>query len=137
MALIDREIFGAAVDLAGSGVHDGDLGIDAAARLEQLQLRRAVDREVLLRGRHRIQMARLRRQIEEEIPAQQKMRQCIPTANIGDIDGYQIPNICDIRQVAAVFRDKAVDQQNFGAECNEAPNQLVDLVERFQSINLL
>ena len=102
-------------------MHDRDPGIDRPACFQELQLRRAVDREVVFRRRHRIEMAGLRRQVEEKILAVEQMRQGVAAANIGDVDSHPIADIGDIGEIAAIFGDHAVDEQNLGAERDEAP----------------
>src|SRR3984893_10778891 len=66
-------------------------------------------------------MARLRRQIKEEILTGQQMPQGIAATNIGDIDGDPISNVRYIRRVAAILGDHAVDQQNLCAQRDETP----------------
>ena len=77
-------------------------------------------------------MARLRRQIKEEILTRQKMPQGITATNIGNVDGDPISNVRYIRRVAAIFGDHAVDQQNLDAERDETPRDgRADKVLRF------
>src|SRR5215471_20951775 len=66
-------------------------------------------------------MARLRREIEQEIPPLEQMPQTVAAADIGYVDGNPIVNVGDVGEVAAIFGDHAVDQQNFGAEGDEPP----------------
>src|SRR5215469_13337405 len=121
MALVDWEIFRTAINLPCAGMHDRNAGIDLAASFEQLQLRRAVDREIDFRRGHRVEMARLRREIKQEIPPLEQMPQTVATADIGNIDGHPIVNVGDIGEVAAIFGDHAVDKQNVSAEGDEPP----------------
>ena len=121
MTFIDREIFGPAVDLPRSGMHDRDPGIDRPARFQKLQLRRAVDRQVVFGGGHRIEVAGLRRQVERKILAGEQMRQGIPAANVGNVDRHPIAYIGDIGEVAAIFGNHAVDEQDLGAERDQTP----------------
>src|SRR5690349_19600472 len=65
-------------------------------------------------------MARLRRKVEEEISAREQMRQGVSAPDIGDVDRHPIAYLSDIRKIAAIFGDHAVDQQNLRPERNEA-----------------
>ena len=121
MAFIDREIFGPAIDLPRPGMHDRDPGIDRPACFQELQLRRAVDREVVFGRRHRIEVAGLRRQVEKKILAGEQVWQRKSAADIGDIDDNPIADIGDIGEIAAIIRDHAVDEQYLGAERDETP----------------
>lgn len=49
------------------------------------------------------------------------MPQTVAAADIGDIDAHPITNVRDVGEVAAIFWDHAVDQQNLGANRDEAP----------------
>ena len=126
--LVDRQVARAAVDLARAGMHDRDLRRDRAARFEQLQLRRAVDREVVLGRVHRVEMAGLPGQIEQEILSREQMAQRRRVADIGDVEPHP-PAICqsgeigDVGRVGAALRHHAVEQYQLGAEPGEPPRQ--------------
>jgi hypothetical protein len=67
MAFVYREIVGSSINLARPGMDNADTRVDCATGLQQLELGRAVDREIVPWGRHRVQMTRLGGKIEEEI----------------------------------------------------------------------
>ncbi len=94
-----------------------------AAQFEQLQLRGAIDRQVVLRRIHRIEMTGLRRQVEQEILAGQQKAQRLAVADIGDVDPHPVADIGDIGEIAARLRHHAVDQHHFGAERDETARQ--------------
>jgi len=49
------------------------------------------------------------------------MAQSIPASDIGNVHGYSISNARYIRKVATVFGDHTIDQENLGAEIEQAP----------------
>ena len=123
--LVDRQVARPAVDLARAGMHDRDLRRHLAARFEQLQLRRAIDREVVFRRVHRIEMAGLAGQIEQEILAGKQMAHRRRVADIGDVDRRTRD-----RRISAMLAglappsgDHAVEQHQLGAEPDEAARQ--------------
>jgi len=91
-------------------MHNGDPGIG-----------RAVDREILFGCGHRIKMAGLRRQVEQEVLTADPKPQGIAAVDIGNVDVHPIADISDIGKIAAIFGDHAVDQQNLDAERDETP----------------
>ncbi len=121
--LIDRRVVRPAIDLSGTREDDLDAGIDRPAGLEQGQLRPAVDFEIDQRVGHRIEMAGLSSQVEEIFPPVQQMAQPVHIADVGDIDGQPIGNVGDVEEIAAIFRDQAVDQQHVAAKRDEPPRQ--------------
>ena len=122
VAFVDREIFGPAVNLPRPGMHDRDPGIDRPACFQELQLRCAVDREVVLGRRHRIEMAGLRRQVEQKILAGKQMRQRKSATDIGNVDRHPIAHVGDVGEIAAIIRDHAVDEEHLGPKRDETPS---------------
>src|SRR5205807_9410540 len=77
MRLVNREVLRLAVDLAGAGMNDGHLRSVGATQFKELQLRGAVDREIMVGRIHRVEVAGLRREIEqEELPGQKMPHRC-------------------------------------------------------------
>ena len=82
MFLVDGDVFRAAVDLSRAGKDDLDLGIELATGFENGQLSPAVDLEVRLGVSHRIHMARLTREVEQEVLAADQEPQSVFVSNV-------------------------------------------------------
>ena len=65
--LVHWHALGPAVDLAGAGEDDLDLGVVLAARLEEDELGAAVDLQVRVGVTHRVEVSRLPCEVEEEV----------------------------------------------------------------------
>src|ERR671925_740164 len=75
-----------AVDLSSAGEDDAEAGIVGAARLQQRQLGTAIDLEIGLGIVHRVDVARLAGQVEENVLAPQPPDQLIDVADVEHID---------------------------------------------------
>src|SRR2546422_656173 len=67
--LVHREVLRPAVDLPRAREDDPDLRVLVPARLEDRELAPAVDLEIRVRIRHRVEVARLSCEVEEEVLA--------------------------------------------------------------------
>jgi hypothetical protein len=123
MLFVDRQVAGPAVDLPRAREHDLDVAVVAAARFENVELRRRIDVQIGERIGHRVEMARLPGEIEKEIPPLHQPRHRVRVANVGDIDRDLVPDIVNVEGVASIFRDQAVDERHPGAQPYEAPRQ--------------
>ena len=77
----------------------------------------------MFRRIHRVEVAGLRREVEQEILPGQQMAHRLAVANIGDVDPHPIADIGDVGDIAARLGDHAVDQQHLGAERDQTPGQ--------------
>ena len=123
MFLVDRQIARPAVDLARAGMDDRNRRRHRPAQLEELQLRGAIDREIVLGRGHRVHVTCLRRQIEQQILSSKQVAQCLAVADIGDVDPHPVADIRDIGEIAAGLRRHAVDEQHLGAKPDKPPGQ--------------
>ena len=123
MRLVNRQVLRPAVDLAGAGMNDGHLRSDGATQFKELQLRGAVDREIMVGRIHRVEVAGLRREIEQEVLPGQKMPHRFAIADIGDVDPHPVANVGNVRGIPAGLRHHAVNEQHLGAEPGESPGQ--------------
>ncbi len=113
--LIDGEPLGPAVNLPRAGKHDADPRVDLPARFQDRKLRAAVDLQVGERILHRIEMARLAGEVEQEVLAVEMRAQAIAVAHVGDVHADAILDPLDVESVAAVFGHQAVDQRDLCA----------------------
>ncbi len=93
------------------------------AQFEELQLRRAIDREVVLGRGHRIEVAGLAGEVEQEILAGEQLAQRRPIADIGNVDPHPLLYVGDVGKIPAGFGDHAVEEQHLGAERQQTPRQ--------------
>jgi hypothetical protein len=75
---------------------------------------------IVCKGRHRVQMASLGCEVEREIPAFEEVPHNVVTADIGYIDLHPIADIDNIRRIATIFGDHAVDYKDSCAQPEEA-----------------
>jgi hypothetical protein len=94
--LIDRKILRAAVYLSCAGVDDLDLGVVVAARFQDRKLCPAVDLQIGVRIRHRIEMARLTRQIEQHVSAAHQVSHAMLITYVGDVHRHMLLDAVDI-----------------------------------------
>src|SRR5690606_38940947 len=91
---------------------------------QERQLRAAVDFKIRLGIGHRVHVARLSREIEQKMLPTQKLRQAVPITNIGEVDADLPLQTAHIAAVAAVFRDKAVEQRDLRPELYERAGEV-------------
>ena len=123
MCLVDRQIARPPVYLPRPGMDDRDPRGYRPAQFEQLQLRHAIDREVVFRRGHRVHVAGLGGEIEQEILPRQQMAQRLAVADIGDVDPQPVADIGDVGEIAPGLGHHAVEQQHLGAERDEPARQ--------------
>jgi hypothetical protein len=99
-------------------------GLCTAARLEDRQLRAAVDVEVGLRVGHRVHVARLPGEVEQEILPAHQARQPRPVAHVRDMHAHAAGDPREVAAVAAIFRDQAVHDRDLGAERDQRPREI-------------
>ena len=85
MLLIHRQVIRPAVNLARAGKDDADFGIVQATGFKDRKLRPRVDFQVRLRIGHRVHVARLAGEVEEEVLPVHESGQSRPVAHIGDM----------------------------------------------------
>ena len=122
--LVHGHVLRAAVDLPRAGEDDLDVGIELAAGFENRQLGPAVDLQVGLRIDHRIQVAGLARQIEQEVVAADEVPQAVLVSNVGDVDLDAAGELGDVEEVAAVLGYQAIDERDVGAVFNESTGEV-------------
>ena len=124
VVFVHRQVRRPAVDLAGAREHDLDLGVVPAARFEDRELRATVDLEIRLRIGHRIEMARLAREVEQNVLALQEIPEAVLVADVGDVDPDLIRDLRHVAEVPPVLRDQAVNQRHVRAFANEAAGEV-------------
>ncbi len=124
MFFIYRQIAGCAIDLAGAGEHDPGLGRHFPAGLQQVQLGFGIDRQVGEGIGHRVEMAGLADQIEDDVAITNEVGQNVPVPEVGQVDRNPVGNPIQIEPVAAVLGYQAVDNQDVGAQRDQAARQV-------------
>src|SRR5437763_9743761 len=72
---------------------------------------------------HRIEMARLRREVEQEIPAIKQMPHRGAVTDIGDIEPHPLAQIGDVGGVGARVWHHTVYEKHVAAEPDKPPRQ--------------
>ena len=124
MFLVDGQVVGPSINLAGAGKDDADFGIMQAAGLQDRELRPGVDFQVRLRISHRVHVTRLAGEVEEEVLALDEVREAVRVAHVGDVQMHGCPEPGQIMQIATVLGDQAVDQRHFRTEPDQPPRQV-------------
>src|SRR5438477_593245 len=75
------------------------------------------------RIRHRVEMTCLAGEIKKKLAFLDQRRHRGGVAHIGKIDSHSIADVVNIKQVAAVFWNQAVDQGHFCPELNQASGE--------------
>src|SRR5437879_3611418 len=68
-------------------------------------------------------MTGLTSEIEKKPPFSDERGHCGRIANIGKIDSYAVANVMNIKGVAAVFWNEAVDQRHLRTEIDQAAGE--------------
>jgi hypothetical protein len=123
MLLVDRQIARRTVDLPCAGEHETRVGRHLAAGFEQVQLRFGVDGQVRERIGHGIEVAGLADQIEDDVATADQVGKHVAIAQVGQVDRDALGDPLEVEPVAAVLRDQAVDDQDIGAESDQAAGQ--------------
>ena len=124
MALVDREVLRAPVDLPGAREDDPCVGVHEAAGLEQRELCTAVDLEVRVRVGHGVEVARLSREAEDDLAVGEEIREAVNVADVRDVHRHSILDAVDVRDVAAVLGNHRVHEQHLRAGLDEPPGQV-------------
>ena len=124
MTLIDREVVGLSINLPRAGIDDFHPRIVPPAGFEDGELRGAVDVEIGARILHRVEVAGLAGEVEDEVLALHEILQAVLVAHVGDVHAHAAGEAVDVEKIAAVFRDEAVHEQHVGAEVHELPREI-------------
>ena len=122
--LVDGQVVRAAVDLAGAREHDASVGILMTARLEDGELAAAVDLEIGERVGHRVEVARLPREVEQVVLALNQVLQAVLVADVGDVHADLVLDPRDVVEVAAVLGDQRVDENDAATRLDEHARQV-------------
>ena len=107
VALVDRKVPRAPVELARAREHDRDVGVLVPARLEDRELAARVDLEVGVRVGHRVEVARLAGEVEEDVLVADEVAEAVLVADVGDVHGQPVLDAGDVVEQAAVLRARA------------------------------
>ncbi len=124
MPLVDRQRVRTSVDLTRAGEHHAHAGVLRPARLENRQLRAAVDVEIGIRIPHAVDVADLAGEIEDDVLILDEHVHRVSVAQIGDVHANPILEAADVEVVAAVVGEQRVDQQNVGAKRGKLVGQV-------------
>jgi hypothetical protein len=123
MLLVDREVLRAPVDLPRAGEDDAELGVVVAARLQDRELAARVDLEVVVGVGHRVQVARLAGEVEEDVLALHEVAKRVDVPHVRDVHRHAVLEPRDVGEVAAVLGDQGVHEQDPCAGLDELPRQ--------------
>jgi hypothetical protein len=107
--LVDWEILRTAVHLARAREDDAGVRVHASAGLDQRELGRAVDLQILERRLHRVLVARLAREVEDEAAILHQHAQPVPVADVRDVEPDLVAEIRDVVEIAPEVVAEAVD----------------------------
>ena len=119
VALVDREVARAPVELARAREDDRGLRVVVTARLEDRELRAAVDLEVGVRVGHRVEVARLAGEVEDHVAPAHERPQAVLVPDVRDVDVHAVVDPGDVVPAAAVLRDERVDEADVRARRHE------------------
>ena len=94
-----------------------------SARFQDLQLRGRVNIQIGQRIYHGIEMTGLTSEIEKKLSFLDERGHGCGVTNIGPIDSHAVANTVNIKEIAAVLRNQAVDQDDPGAQLDQSPRQ--------------
>src|SRR5688572_4653980 len=124
MALVDGEIYGATVNLSRARKYDADLRIVKPACLEERELRAGIDVEIGLGISHRVHVARLPREIEQDILPTDDRRQARTVAYVGHVHADLASHAFEIAQVTTVFGNERVNHSHVGSKLREGQHEV-------------
>jgi hypothetical protein len=114
----------AAVLLARGGEDDPHVRVALAAGLQQRQLAAAVDVQVGFGVLHRVHVADLAGEVEDEVLAHDELPDLLVVAHVGVADRHAVGDVPNVVGVAAVLGDQRVDDQDLGAEVQQARGEV-------------
>ena len=123
MFFVNGQILRPPINLTGAGENNFHPPIVQPASFENVQLRRGVDVQIGERIRHRIEVASLAREVEEKVASLDQGGHGVWVADIRHVHFDAIPDAMDIEEVAAIFRNQAVNQNDLCAQVDETPRQ--------------
>ena len=124
VALVHRQVIGAAVDLARAGIDHPHRRVVASAGFEHRQLRPAVDVEIGLRVPHAVDVADLAGEVEDRVAILHQRSHRGLIADVGDVDPDRRHEPVQVEAIAAVLRVQRVDDQDVRAGLDQEPRQV-------------
>ena len=94
------------------------------AGLENGELRAAVDLQVGVRVLHRVHVAGLAREIEQEVLPLHQVFHAVLVTDVRDIHPDRVLDLFDIEQVAAIFRDETVHKDDLRPKPDQTRGQV-------------
>ena len=94
------------------------------ARLEDRELAAAVDLEIGVGVAHAVDVTDLPREIEDDLLVAHQILHRAGVAHVGDVHSHGVAYRCNIEQVAPVVGNQRVDEQDVGAQRDEARRQV-------------
>src|SRR5262249_45824732 len=101
-----------------------DARVPVPARLQDRELRAAVDVEVGERIPHAVEMAHLPGEVEEVVLALDQVVHGRAVADIGDVDGDAIPAVVDVEGVAAVVGVHGVNDGHVSTRAHQPAGEV-------------
>ena len=105
MLLVHRQVNRFSINLAGAGKDYFYVRIETTAGFEQSKLRATIVFEVVERRGHRIEVAHVAGEIENEINAANQMIDDRRIANVGYVNSNAISDFVDVERIAALIFD--------------------------------
>jgi hypothetical protein len=69
-------------------------------------------------------MACLAREVKDEVPTTDEMREAVAISDVGDIHGHGVFNALDVREAATVLRPQGIDEHDAAAGCDQRAGQV-------------
>src|ERR1700686_4603700 len=125
MLFVDRQVNRLAVNLACTRINDLGVRIEIAAGFQKLELGRTIQFHIQMRIDHRVEVANTAGEIENVIHAADQMIDHPVIAHVCRMNLDPITDVVDVMRIAALSRQKSVDDGYFHvADFHEPASQV-------------
>ena len=119
-----RQTLRTSINLSRAGENDLDVWIVITARLEQSQLRRTIQFQIVTRVEQRVEVTDLSREIENDVDTTNDVIGNVVIPNVAANDFDAIGDAVEVKRITALLRHQRIDDCHFNTEVNECVREI-------------
>ena len=124
MKFADRETLRTSINLSGAGENNLYVWIVVTAGLQQSQLRRTIQFQIVTRVEQRVQVTDLSRKVENDVDTTNDVIGDVVIPNVAANDFDTIGNAVEVKRIPSLLRQKRINDCHFNTQLNECMRQI-------------